>query len=102
MLCLYIGFLCLLGVQVYPVGAACILLVLHSWRQLPTTRQAYYTHFIQRCQRRFKAVLLCRLINLHRHNKTAAQGKTQNHNAEIVSHTYKRKESAVHFSLLKF
>ncbi len=42
------------------------------------------------------------LISLHRHNKATAQGKTQNHNAEIVSHTYKRKESAVHFSLLKF
>nr|DAU47548.1 MAG TPA: hypothetical protein [Caudoviricetes sp.] len=34
---------------------------------------------MQRCQRRFKAVLFCRLISLHRHNKTAAQGKSQSH-----------------------
>lgn len=40
--------------------------------------------------------------SLHRHNKTAVQGKSQSHNAKIVSHTYNRKESAIHFSLLKF
>nr|DAE28275.1 MAG TPA: hypothetical protein [virus sp. ctRTq15] len=34
---------------------------------------------MQRCQRRFKAVLFCRLISLHRHNKTAAQVKSQSH-----------------------
>lgn len=50
----------------------------------------------------FKAVLFRRLISLHRRNETTVQGKTQNHNAEIVSHTYKRKESAMHFSVLKF
>lgn len=50
----------------------------------------------------FKAVLFRRLISLHRRNETAVQGKSQSHNAKIVSHTYNRKESAIHFSLLKF
>lgn len=49
----------------------------------------------------FKAVLLCRLISLHRRNKTAVQGKSQSHNTEIVSHNYSRKESAIDFSMLK-
>lgn len=80
MLCLYIRLF--MPFQVYKCtqpGRCAFWYIFQNWRQLPQLARAYYTHFIQRCQKRFKAVLFCRLISLHRHNKTAAQGKSQSY-----------------------
>lgn len=72
---IYKAFYAFSGVQVYPVGTACVLVDFPELATAPTTQQAYYAHL----HNAFKSVLrlfyFVGLISLHRHNKNRRIGQ---------------------------
>lgn len=101
MLFLYIRLLRLFRCTSVPSQGGAFWYIFQIWQQLPQLSRAYYAHFIQRRQRRFKAVCS---VGLEVYTDAIKPPYRANHKAtkSKQARTAACQVYIIHFNLLKF